>query len=275
MKNIKIKTYAKINIGLNIINKRPDGYHNIETIFYPINIFDTITFELSDAFSIESNNSQLVKEDGNSIIKAVHILEKETGNKLNVKVFLEKNIPIDAGMGGGSSDGAAALMALNNLFDLKLNQNKLKELALQIGSDAPYFINPVPSIAQSRGEVLKEIKFNIPYPVLIINPGIHISTKWAYENLIPDMPHKNISEIPELDKIDFRELKNILTNDFEKVVFPKFPEIENIKIQLYDLGAVFALMTGSGSTAYGIFPDSMTAENAKEKFPENYFRFIS
>jgi len=260
---------------LNIINKRPDGYHNIESIFYPITLFDDISIGFSDTLSIESNNSQLVREDGNSIIKAIYIIEQEIKKKVNVKIYLKKNIPIGAGMGGGSSDGAATLAALNELFDLKFNKIKLKELALQIGSDAPYFINPVPSIARSRGELLEEIQFDLHYPVLIINPGIHISTKWAFENLTMYSGDKIISGISEFDTIDVLKIKNILTNDFEKVVFPEYPEIENIKNQLYEFGAIFALMTGSGSTVYGIFQDTASAENAKYKFPDNYFSFIS
>jgi 4-diphosphocytidyl-2-C-methyl-D-erythritol kinase len=275
MENIEIKTPAKINLGLNITGKRPDGYHNIETVFYPVNLFDNITIELSDKLSIESNNIQLVREDGNSLIKAVRILEKETGKKLNVKIYLEKNIPIGAGMGGGTSDGAAMLKALNNLFSLKLDMNKLKELALQIGSDAPYFINPVPSVAQSRGEELREIKLNIPYPIVIINPGIHISTKWAYENLPADLQHESILKISDWDKVDIGGLINILTNDFEEVVFPEYPGIEDIKNKLYNLGTVFSLMTGSGSTVFGIFKDMTSAERALAEFPEKYFKCIS
>ena len=274
MESIRIKTPAKINIGLNIINKRPDGYHNIESIFYPVNLFDIIYIEQSDALSIESNNSGLVKEEGNSLLKAVNIIEKEIKRKVNVKIYLKKNIPIGAGMGGGSSNGAAVIKALNKLLNLNFSRNKLEELALQIGSDAPYFINPVPSIAQSRGEALKEIKFNIPYPVLIINPGIHISTKWAYENLTNYEGNKIISGISDFDKIDILKLKDILTNDFEKVVFPAYPEIENIKNRLYKSGAIFALMTGSGSTVYGLFPDTASAQKAQNLFPDKYFKFI-
>jgi 4-diphosphocytidyl-2-C-methyl-D-erythritol kinase len=275
MDNIKIKTPAKINIGLNITGKRADGYHNIETIFYPVSLFDIITIEKSETTSIQSNNTQLAAEENNSIKKALSLIEIETGKKLNVKIYLEKNIPIGAGMGGGSSDGAAALTALNNLFNLNLDEKRLRELALQIGSDAPYFINPVPSIAKSRGEELREINFNIPYPVLIINPGIHISTKWAYDNLCAGMNKKSINEIKDWENVDWGNLKSILTNDFERVVFPKFPEIESIKNQLYNLGAIFALMTGSGSTVYGIFKDIEAAEKAKEKFPEKYFSFLT
>ena len=275
MESIKIKTPAKINLGLNITGKRSDGYHNIETIFYPVNLYDFISFEKSDALSLESNNSSLVKEDGNSIIKAVQILEKEVERNLSVKIFLEKNIPIGAGMGGGTSDGAAALIALNDLFDLRLGINRLRELALHIGSDAPYFINPVPSIATGRGEVLSEIDLNITSPILIINPGIHISTRWAYENLPANLPHKSINKDTDYRNISLHEMKNILTNDFEKVVFPAYPEIENIKNLLYELGAVFALMTGSGSTVFGVFEDVISAENARNNFPHKYFKFIS
>lgn len=261
-------------MGLNILDKRQDGYHNIETIFFPLNLFDTLTFEPSDHLSLVSNNKQLIQEENNSILKAIQLLENKVSKKFNVKIYLEKNIPIGAGMGGGSSDGGATLSAINKLFQLNLIKTELEELALQIGSDAPYFINPVPSFAQSRGEQLKEIKLKIPYPILIINPGVHLSTKWAYNNFIPETHRKSLSGLIVNDRIDFEMLINNAANDFEKVVFPKFPEISDIKKHLYDLGAMFALMTGSGSTVFGIFHDLPAAENAKEFFPDNYFRVI-
>ena len=274
MEKLEIKTPCKINLGLRVIRKRPDGYHDIETIFYPINLFDKLTFELSDSFSFDTNNSLIKSEETNSVTAALRKLEELTGRKFQVKVYLEKNIPIGAGLGGGSSDGAAALTGLNKLFELKLSEDELKRIALGIGSDTPFFIEPKPSFAESRGEVLKAVDFNIEFPILIINPGIHVSTKWAYESLTIDSGKKNHLEYESLLSKDWNEIKNHLKNDFEEVVFLKYPEIKNIKDKLYESGALFSLMTGSGSTVFGIFPDITSAINAGSKFPEDYFRFI-
>ena len=275
MKTIRIKTRAKINIGLNIIGKRPDGFHNIETFFYPIKLFDYLTFSLSKSFKFKSNIEYLNKDLDNTIIKAKNILEDITGKKLNFQIELEKNIPIGAGMGGGSSDGAAALLALNKLFELKLSKQKLFKSALKIGSDVPYFINPQPCFAISRGEVIQKLKFNIPFPILIVNPGIHVSTKWAYENISPRKPRYHLFNLPAIQPNKFKALKELVTNDFEEVVFKKYPRIQNIKESLYNSGAIFVLMTGSGSTVYGIFKNIKLAYKAEEKFMKNCFTYIN
>ncbi len=274
MKKLEIKASAKINFGLNIVARRNDGYHDIETVFYPVNLFDILTFTPADKFSFSCSNQEVHNASNNSVVKAVNLLEDLCSKKLDVKIELEKNIPIGAGMGGGSSDGATTLLALNELFNLCVDKTKLSELALQIGSDVPFFIQPVPSFATSRGEKLLPVKFEIPYPVLIINPGIHISTKWAYENIIPQKPDVNLFEVLNKDKIDFASLKNLITNDFEQVVFPQHREIRELKDGLYKSGALFSLMTGSGSTVFGIFENTKTAKKAKLNFPPEYFSFI-
>ncbi len=274
MEKIEIKAPCKINLGLKVIRKRPDGYHDIETIFYPINLFDQVTIEPSSSFSFVTNNNFLKTETNNSVITAIKKLEVLTGKKLNAKIYLEKNIPVGAGLGGGSSDGSAALIALDSLFNLHLSKDEIKKIALEIGSDTPFFLNPKPSFAESRGEVLKEINLKIESPILLVNPGIHISTKWAYESLSIESKEINHLEYKDLLSKNWKELRNHLTNDFEEIVFNKYPEIKKIKDKLYESGALFSLMTGSGSTVFGIFPDEPSILKAKSKFPDGYFKFI-
>ncbi|MFZ1281469.1 MAG: 4-(cytidine 5'-diphospho)-2-C-methyl-D-erythritol kinase, partial [Ignavibacteriaceae bacterium] len=185
MNEIIVKSHAKINIGLNIINKRDDGFHNLETIFYPINLFDEIRFTKSDKFSFNSNDENLNKEKTNLIIKAKESLENHFDIQLPIKVFLDKHIPIGAGLGGGSSNAASTILALAKLFNLELDAETVGRLALNLGSDVPFFINPVSSFAESRGEVLTSINFKFDKYLLIVNPGIHVATKWAFGLIKP------------------------------------------------------------------------------------------
>ncbi len=273
MQTIYIKSPAKINIGLNVIKKRDDGFHDIETIFYPINLFDELTFEKSNAFQFTSNNTDLEHDKNNLIIKAKDLLESYTGKKLKTKISLDKHIPVGAGLGGGSSNCATTLLSLNELFNLKIEIDDLKKLALQLGSDVPFFLNPKPSLASSRGEILKVIELKINFPILIVNPGIHISTKWAFDNL------KIVTQQFSIDKLffesyfSFETLKEKVTNDFENIVFNHYPEIANLKSKMFELGAIFSLMTGTGSTVFGIFKNINDAVKAKSKFNQ-YFSAI-
>lgn len=272
--NYKLKAPAKINIGLNIIGKRDDGYHDLETIFYPVKLFDEIEFEESSHFSFETENRMLAGETNNLIVKAIHLIEEESGIKINMRIKLHKNIPIGAGLGGGSSDAATALNALNKIYELNLSKKQLINFALQLGSDVPFFIESKTSFAQSRGEILKRLNIAIKKPLLIINPGIHISTGWAFENIKPAAPKKSLATLTEVDFENISLLRDIITNDFEKPVFEKYPEIALIKDQLYNSGAEFALMTGTGSTVFGIFKNLDDAKNAFHTFNKKYFRFI-
>lgn len=274
MEKLEIKTPAKINIGLNVIEKRPDGYHNIETIFYPINLFDKLTLYKSDSLKFNCKNNLIREDESNSIIHAIKLLEEESNGKINCLIELEKNIPIGAGMGGGSSDGAAALKAVNELFNLGVSDNRLADLALKIGSDVPFFLKAKSCFAQSRGELMRDLRLKIPLPILVVNPGIHISTRWAYENINPVKPKKSLFEKFNNPINDFKYLKDLVNNDFEDVVFKKFPEIKEIKETLYSNGALFALMTGSGSTVFAIFDGLNNALKAKEKFSGKCFTFI-
>ena len=275
MKSIEIKAPAKINIGLNIVSKRNDGFHNLETLFYPIHdLFDMLTFERDSNFSFKSNDSRISDDDNNLIVKAKQILEIVTNKKITAKIFLNKIIPIGAGMGGGSSDAAVTLVCLNELFGLGLSFDILSNLALELGSDVPFFLRVKPAIGKSRGEKLQLVDVEIDKPILIINPGIHISTKDAFENIVPRKPEISYEDVSKRMN-DFEFLKNSVTNDFEENIFGLFPEIKKIKKMLYDNGAKFALMTGTGSTVFGVFENGSLAESAKELLPENYFTFIS
>jgi 4-diphosphocytidyl-2-C-methyl-D-erythritol kinase len=274
MDYLEIKAPAKINFGLNVISKRDDGYHNIETIFYPLNdLYDVIKFSKSEKFVFSSNKKDL-ENNHNLIIKAKNILEKELQKKINVKIELIKKIPVGAGLGGGSSDASATLLSLNEMFGLKFEIETLKKFALQLGSDVPFFINPNPSFAEGRGENITLVDFEINLPILIVNPHIHISTKEAYQNITAKKQSFNLRNITKFDFSNIEELKQI-TNDFEDYVFRTYPKVKQIKEQLYSSGAKFALMTGSGSTVFGIFENIETIKKAKKSFPSEYFTYIS
>jgi len=275
MIELKVKSPAKINIGLNIVSKRDDGFHNIETIFYPLNLFDEITFTESSEFSFISNDENLNKEKTNLITKAKDLLESFTSKKLYVKIYLEKNIPIGAGLGGGSSNAATTLLALNDFFNLNVSKENLSKLALQLGSDVPYFINPVASFAESRGEIITPINFNLDKHLLIVNPGIHIQTKWAFSLIKPKQPKVSLKNFINKSKTSTNEILQFASNDFENVVFEEYHQVKEIKNKMLEFGANYSLMTGTGSTVWGMFDDEEAANQTKLFFKcKNYFTFI-
>lgn len=272
MERISIHAPAKINIGLNIVKKRDDGYHNLETIFYQINdLFDLLTFEKSDKLELILTEEIQDLANDNIIVKAVKFLEQKTEKNLNVKITLKKNIPIGAGLGGGSSDGASTLKAINKLFELNISYNELNNLALKLGSDVPLFLYDYPTLGKSRGENLDRFDIKIEKPILLVNPGIHISTRDAFSNVTPKPNSFNYSDIINYK---FNEWSGKVINDFEKSVFKLYPEIEEIKETLNKNGALFSLMSGTGSTVYGIFESLSKAESVAEIFPKTYFTFI-
>jgi 4-diphosphocytidyl-2-C-methyl-D-erythritol kinase len=275
MNKIVLKSPAKINIGLNIIRKREDGYHDLETIFYPLLLSDILTFEKADDTTLESNSNEINSLKTNLIFTAIELLEKIVGRKLNVNIYLEKIIPIGAGLGGGSSNAATTLKALNQLFELNVNFNKLSETALKLGSDVPFFLKPFPCFASSRGEIKKNIQLSLSQPILIVNPGIHISTKWAFQNLELKLHKKSFNELCDQRSVTIEDIKDYATNDFEKIVYEKYPEIKSIKDKLYASGADFVSMTGTGSTVYGVFSNLQQARWVKEDFARSNFTFIN
>lgn len=275
MDKIVVKSPAKINIGLNIINKRDDGFHNLETIFYPLNLYDEISYTRSSIFSFDSNDEDLNKDITNLIVKTKEALEKLLEKKLGVEIFLKKNIPIGAGLGGGSSNAASTLLALIKLFNLDISNNLILDLALNLGSDVPYFLNPVPSFAESRGEILIPINIKIDHHLLIVNPGIHISTKWAFGLIKPNHPKESLKKLINTSELRMKDLVNFTRNDFEEIVFNHFPEIKQIKETMLHLGANHSMMTGTGSTVWGMFDNAETAYQTEQYFKcKNYFTFL-
>ncbi|MBV9962834.1 MAG: 4-(cytidine 5'-diphospho)-2-C-methyl-D-erythritol kinase [Parafilimonas sp.] len=262
---------CKINLGLNIIGKRADGYHNLETVFYPLPFHDVLEVVNS---SNEEESTELIlsgnKIEGNTesnlCVKAYHLLKKDFSKLPVVKIYLHKVIPTGAGLGGGSADGAFMLLLLNDKFQLRLSQQQLINYALQLGSDCPFFILNKPSFAQQRGEVLEPIEVNLSsYKIVIINPGIHVSTSWAFTQT----KFAAHNQLKEIINEPIKNWKEKLINDFEIPVFKKYPEIKNIKEQLYNSGAIYASMSGSGSTVFGVFPQHALID--RQIFPTYYF----
>lgn len=275
MKRIEIKAPAKINIGLNIVSKRADGYHNLETFFYPIHdLYDYITFEKDESFEFSCSAPELDNDD-NLIVKAVKLLEEVKKRRFSLKIFCDKNIPQGAGLGGGSSDAAATLISMNELFQLGIKYEELVTLSLFLGSDVPFFLKSKPAIAKSRGEILTHVELEINKYILLVNPLIHISTKEAFSKIIPANSNINYETFFGNSQLNYSLLSENIRNDFESTVYSKFPEIRQIKGSLLANGACFSLMSGSGSTVYGFFNTLIEAEKAKKYLPEKYFTFIS
>ncbi len=306
---------CKINLGLNIFRKREDGYHDLETVFYPVPLKDgleiireqsTVNSEPStvnclpftDDRSEENSdttptalhnnrstvNGQRKTENGvrlttsgliingnsedNLCIKAYYLLKKDFPSLPNIQMHLHKVIPMGAGLGGGSADGAFALKLLNYIFHLKLSSQQLIDYALQLGSDCPFFILNKPCFATGRGEKMEEMALDLSaYQFVIINPKIHIGTGWAFGNITPKIPSQSIKNIITQP---IHTWKDTLLNDFEPPAIHHYPEIGAIKKELYRQGAVYSSMTGSGSTVFGIFEKAI---NPTLSFPEYYFLY--
>lgn len=247
---------AKINLGLRVTKKREDGYHDLQTIFYPIPLKDALEFIAEPSASSNSftqTGFPVPGETGNNLCLKAYALIKQIHPEIPfLNIHLHKTIPMGAGMGGGSSDAAFMLRMLNDNFDLKLEEKQLAELALKLGSDCPFFLLNQPAFAEGRGEKLKPVELDLSaYKILIVNPGIHIPTAWAFSQLKPNLPDTSLEQII---KFPVSAWKGLLTNDFEEPVFKTYPEIAAIKQTLYMAGALYASMTGSGSTVFGIFP---------------------
>lgn len=257
---------CKINIGLNIIAKRPDGYHGLESVFYPIGLTDVLEIVKSDAFEFKLTGIPVDGKEADNLVVKAYTKLNNTYTIGPVKIHLHKNVPLGAGLGGGSADASATLLLLNSLFNLNLSKDTLCTIAAELGSDCPYFIENTPAYVTGRGEVLTPIKLELKgYFIQLINPNIHIQTKEAFSAIplshSPNKIKQHLSANPQM-------WKNTIKNDFEETIFPKFPAIAQLKTQLYKNGALYASMTGTGASVYGIFKNK-----PKPSFP-NYFEWI-
>jgi 4-diphosphocytidyl-2-C-methyl-D-erythritol kinase len=261
VKTYSIKSPAKINIGLYVKNKRKDGYHNIETIFYPVKLYDELKVKIEQTdspvhyISVKTNGKPEIEGRGNICYRAVTRFfdEIKVKGKYNINIGIKKKIPIGAGLGGGSSDAASVLKVLGKHF--RTAGYKLNRVASSLGSDIPFFLLGKPAYATSRGERLTLLpQFKIKYSILLVNPGIQISTKWAYRIIDEKRERSNGVNNGLINITKFTALNsNKFRNDFEEAVFEEYPEIAIIKNKMYSLGAVFSSMSGSGSTVYGFF----------------------
>jgi len=248
---------AKINIGLNIIEKRKDGFHTIESIFYPIKLSDILEINISkNGFLFNTTGISIDKEsqENNICIKAYHLL-KTYYSIPPVHIHLHKNIPVGAGLGGGSSDAAYTLKMLNSMMKLNLSNEVLLKIAEETGSDCPFFIFNKPSFVTEKGNLLFPINFNLKgYFLVLVYPFIQVNTAVAYQKI---KPQPTSEKLTEQIKQPIETWKDNIKNDFEKVIFNEYPEIKEIKEQLYHSGAVYASMSGSGSTVYGFFREEV------------------
>ncbi len=266
---------CKINLGLHITSKRADGFHNLETVFFPVMLKDAVEVIENSKWGVV--NSEMEKTvaftssglviDGdahtNLCVKAYHLLLKDFPTLPTIQMHLHKAIPMGAGLGGGSADGAFALRLLNQKCKLNLTDEQLITYALQLGSDCPFFITNKPCFATSRGEQMEVIDLDLSaYKLVLVNPNIHINTGWAFSQITPSNLTKNIKDIIQQP---VSQWKDLLVNDFEAPVSKTHTVIATIKQQLYQAGAVYAAMTGSGSTVFGLFTKETRVELAIDK----------
>ena len=282
---------AKINIGLNIVSKRPDGYHNLETVFYPVGLecglphqpdpFDDVMEVTNDGGEVSGCRFQFVGRridcppKKNLVVRAASLFLGEYNSAYDdlgrfgmFEITLDKHLPDGAGLGGGSADAAFTLEMLNETTGSHYNKEQLKEMALRLGADCPFFIENRPCFASGVGEDLTPIELNLKgYTILIVKPDIYISTAEAFAGITPGKPE---FDLRFLQYLPVTEWKDKVVNDFEKTVFFKHPELQEIKEKLYEGGAVYASMSGSGSAIYGIFAESDKAGEERDRLKSTY-----
>jgi 4-diphosphocytidyl-2-C-methyl-D-erythritol kinase len=258
---------AKINIGLNIVEKRDDGFHNIESIMYPVSLSDTL-----EVIENKDNSSKKIiftssgisipgNTETNLCVKAYNLISIDYPLP-KVKVHLHKHIPIGAGLGGGSSDAAFFIRLINEKFDLGISWGEMHHYARQLGSDCSFFITNKPAFAEEKGDQYEPVSLNLSgHHIVLVYPNILISTAKAYSGVKPHKPSRSLES--DIQNLSIEEWKQYIHNDFEDSVFPEFLELQKIKQKLYDEGAVYASMSGSGSTLYGIFKERT---DLKDKF---------
>lgn len=261
---IKLKSPAKVNLTLEILGKRDDGYHEIKTLLQKINIYDTLQFSLENGSGIfiETNHPRLPKGKENLVYKAAELIFRRYKLKVGLKVKIKKIIPIGSGLGGGSSNAATTLKALNLLLGLDISKKTLRNMGREIGADVPFFLHEGSAIGSGIGDRVKGVSLPHLWYILIY-PNFEVSTEWAYKNFLLTKSHFHLKLHTSLN--DIYRISSILKNDLEKVVSKRYPEIEEMKQILISNGALGASMTGSGPTVFGIFNGRRETDKALEK----------
>lgn len=265
MKSLTLKAPAKVNYLLDVIRRRPDGYHDLRMIMQRVNLCDEITITLTDApdVSVVCGKDGVPDGPGNIAWKAARALLDLDGSGLGATIAITKNIPVAAGLGGGSSDAATVLMGMNELLGLGLSDQRLMEIGVKLGADVPFFIFKKAALAEGIGEQLTAMPDMPKAWVLLVNPGVHVSTAWVYRNL-------QLTNRGELTKLPYfygciEDICTVLSNDLESVTIPAFPVIAEVKAAMLRSGALCSMMSGSGPTVFGLFRDRETAERAREE----------
>ena len=264
---------AKINLGLNIVEKRPDGYHNLETIFYPIPLQDALEITPWEGgerkYKLAQSGIQIAGDDEHNLVVKAYKLLDNLHNLPPIEINLLKHIPSGAGLGGGSADAAFMLCLLNQHFQLNIPNEHLEVYAAQLGADCAFFVENKPTFAEGIGNIFSPIELSLKgYKLLLVKPDIFVSTRDAFAQISPKRPTISLKEVA---KMPVEAWKTYMVNDFEESVFPQFPAIADIKAKLYDMGAIYASMSGSGSSVFALFKGDATLP--KVDFGEGAFVF--
>ncbi len=272
-KELTVKCPAKVNLSLDVTSRREDGYHNLEMIMHTIKLFDTLTVTCEDSettkISVSSNLSYVPNDERNLCYKAAHLFFDETGLSAKIHIDANKKIPVGAGLGGGSSDAAGTLVALNKLMGNPLSQDRLASISTGIGADVPFFIYGGCMLAEGIGEILTPLPQLENATFLIAKPNFGVSTPWVYKNLVLDntTPHPNTQEVIEaIKRNDLSALAKYAGNTLELVTLKQYPEISRYKELMAKGGAIYSLMSGSGSAVFGVYDDPEKAKKALDKF---------
>jgi 4-diphosphocytidyl-2-C-methyl-D-erythritol kinase len=276
---LSLNAPAKINWFLGVAGKRDDGYHNIVSLMQCISLYDTLAFDHADSVRITSDLDIPVRD--NIVHKAASRLKEYTSCRKGADIYLKKNVPVSAGLGGGSSDAACTLLGLNELWGLGLGRKRLSSIASEIGSDVPFFLNGPAALVEGKGEKTRRVKINSSVVLLLVKPAVSVSTAWAYadfDKMKSDKLTKNVVDIKlfrrALMRKDFSSLGNMLFNDLEEVVTGKYPVVTEIKHRLIEEGAFFSAMSGSGPSVFGVYGSRETAEKAAGRMDPHLCRVV-
>lgn len=261
MQSLTLKSYGKVNLGLQVLGKRKDGYHEIETILATIDLHDEITLTRSDkGIRVKSDNKTLPSQRRNLAYRAAELLLKEKGVREGVEIFIHKRIPVGVGLGGWSSNGATVLKGLLQLYEIPCSNRDLLEMAKELGSDLPFFLKGGVALAKGRGEILFPLSLPSPIWFVLVFPGFPISTLWAYQNLDLTIPSRSLKILTRsVERGDLYTLAEKLVNSFEEVMFREYPVLKVVKERLLRHGALGASLSGSGSSIFGICEDEDSA----------------
>lgn len=269
---IELLSPAKVNLRLEVLRRREDGYHEIRTILQRIGLYDRVSISLKgeEGISVITDSPHLPVDEENLAYRAASILLEEAEARVGIEVHIQKEIPISSGLGGGSSNAASTLMGLNRILKINFSKGRLMEIGARIGADIPFFIFERTAVATGIGEKLEPLEIRASIWLVLVNPGWEVSTRWAYEGLNFKLTKRPIHiKLPPFFK-DIGQVARILHNDLESVTIAAFPEIDAIKAELVSHGAVGSLMTGSGPTVFGLFPHNKEAERAYRKLKGKY-----